>query len=46
LVLKIFWKKAIWEQTEWIIHVCFFIVLILLSILIAYNDILKIYIWN
>lgn len=46
LVLKIFWKKAIGEQTEWIIHVSFFIVLILLSILIAYNDILKIYLWN
>ncbi len=46
IVLKIFWKKAIWEQTEWIIHVAFFIILILLSILIAYNDILKIYLWN
>ncbi len=39
---KIFWKKlisAIWEN---IIHMWFFVLLIILSILIAYNDITKI----
>lgn len=40
---KIFWKKAISEQIEWYIHVWFFILLIFLSILIAYNDIIKIF---
>ncbi len=42
LIKKIFWKKAISEKTEWIIHVWFFMLLIALSILIAYNDINKI----
>ena len=42
-VRKIFWRKAINDRLEWMIHVGFFIFLILLSILIAYNDILKIY---
>lgn len=41
-VLKIIGKKAINERLEWYIHVWFFLFLILLSILIAYNDILKI----
>ena len=45
IILKIFGKKAINHQTESIIHVWSFIFLILLSILIAYNDILKI-IWD
>ncbi|MFK7779986.1 MAG: site-2 protease family protein [Candidatus Gracilibacteria bacterium] len=39
LVKKIFGKKAISEKTEGIIHVGFFIFLIALSLLIAYNDI-------
>ena len=42
LIKKIFWRKAISEKTEWYIHVWFFIVLIALSLLIAYNDISKI----
>ena len=42
LVLKITGKRALWEHIEWYIHVWFFVFLILLSILIAYNDILKI----
>jgi regulator of sigma E protease len=42
LIKKIFWKKAISEKTEWIIHVWFFILLIALSLIIAYNDINKI----
>lgn len=42
LIEKVFWKKAINEKTEWIIHVLFFIFLIALSLLIAYNDISKI----
>lgn len=41
-IQKFLWKKAINEQVEWIIHISFFIFLIILSILIAYNDILKI----
>ena len=42
LIERFFWKKAISEKTEWIIHVWFFIFLIALSLLIAYNDINKI----
>lgn len=42
IIQKIFWRKAINESLEWIIHVSFFIFLIALSILIAYNDINKI----
>lgn len=42
LIEKLFWKKAINEKTEWIIHVLFFVFLIALSLLIAYNDINKI----
>ena len=41
IVLRITGKKALPEHVEWYIHVWFFIFLILLSILIAYNDILK-----
>lgn len=39
---KITWKKVINENVEWIIHILFFILLIALSIIIAYNDIGKI----
>lgn len=42
LIKKIIWKKAISETTESIIHLWFFIILIALSLIIAYNDINKI----
>jgi regulator of sigma E protease len=42
IVLKIFWKKAINERLEAIIHTWFFVFLIWLSIIIAYNDISRI----
>ena len=42
LIEKVFWRKAISEKTEWLIHVWFFMLLIALSLLIAYNDISKI----
>ncbi len=39
----IFWKNKILEKGENIIHIFFFLLLIALSILIAYNDIIKIF---
>lgn len=42
IIQKIFWKKAINEKFEWWLHIGFFIFLIVLSLLIAYNDINKI----
>lgn len=39
---KIFWKQTVFTNIENLIHVIFFITLIALSILIAYNDILNI----
>lgn len=42
IVKNLFWRKAIHAGIENIIHVSFFILLIALSILIAYNDIIKI----
>jgi len=43
-VLKwIFWKKVIKENIEWLIHLWFFMVLIALSFVIMYNDIMKIF---
>ncbi len=42
IVLKLFWKKAINEKLEAIIHTWFFVFLIWLSIIIAYNDISRI----
>lgn len=39
---KLFWKKIVWPMGESIIHFIFFILLIILSIFIAYNDIVKI----
>jgi len=39
LVLFIFWRKALNEKNENIINLIFFIILIALSLLIAYNDI-------
>jgi len=42
LIKKAFWRSAINAKLENIIHFWFFILLIALSILIAYNDIIKI----
>lgn len=42
LIKKIFWKKIISEKIESLIHVWFFLFLIALSLIIAYNDINKI----
>lgn len=42
LIHKAIWKKIISEQSEAIIHFLFFIILIALSLLIWYNDIIKI----
>lgn len=42
LIKRIFWKKAISEKIESIIHFWFFVLLIALSLIIAYNDINKI----
>lgn len=42
IIKKIFGKKAISENLEGLLHVGFFILLIALSIIIAYNDIAKI----
>lgn len=42
IIKTIFWKKIIGEHIEWLLHVGFFIFLIALSIIIAYNDISKI----
>ena len=41
-IAKIFWKEAITQNLENLIHVFFFIVLIALSILIWYNDVVNI----
>lgn len=42
LIQKIFGKKAISEKVEAVVHFWFFVLLIALSIIIAYNDINKI----
>lgn len=42
IIKKIFGKKAISDTLEGMLHVGFFILLIALSIIIAYNDIIKI----
>lgn len=42
IIKKIFWKKAISDTLEWLLHMWFFIAIIILSIFIAYNDITKI----
>jgi len=41
-IVKLFWKKAMSANIEWIIHALFFVVLIALSLIIAYNDVIKI----
>lgn len=40
---KIFWKNFFWENAETIIHFTFFVILIALSLIIWYNDIIKIF---
>lgn len=42
LIKKVFWKKAINEKVEGLVHFGFFVLLIALSLIIAYNDINKI----
>jgi membrane-associated protease RseP (regulator of RpoE activity) len=42
MIEKIFGKKVISEKSETILHLIFFVILIILSIIIAYNDISKI----
>jgi regulator of sigma E protease len=42
LIKKFLWRSAINAQIENLIHFWFFVLLIALSILIAYNDIIKI----
>ena len=42
LIVKVFWKKAVSANIEWIIHALFFVLLIALSLIIAYNDVIKI----
>ncbi len=40
---KVFWKTALSWAVENLVHVMFFLILIALSILIAYNDIIRIF---
>lgn len=42
IIRKITWRKWLSPQVEWLIHMSFFVFLIFLSIIITYNDILKI----
>lgn len=42
ILTKLFWKKFLSNKVEWIIHFIFFMILIALSLIIAYNDINKI----
>lgn len=42
IIHRAFWKKIISEQSENIIHLLFFILLIALSLIIWYNDVIKI----
>ena len=42
VIKSLFWKKIIGENTQSMIHIWFFILLIALSIIIMYNDIIKI----
>ena len=41
-IVKLFWKKAMSANIEGIIHALFFVLLIALSLIIAYNDVIKI----
>lgn len=42
IIRKITWKKWIPPHIEWLIHLSFFVILIFLSIIITYNDVVKI----
>ncbi len=42
ILTKVFWKKFLSNKVEWLIHFIFFVILIALSLIIAYNDINKI----
>jgi membrane-associated protease RseP (regulator of RpoE activity) len=42
IIRKITWRKWISPQIEWLIHLSFFVILIFLSIIITYNDVVKI----
>lgn len=42
IIRKITWKKWISPQIEWLIHLSFFVFLIFLSIIVTYNDVVKI----
>lgn len=42
VIRKITWKKLISPHIEWVIHLSFFVILIILSIIVTYNDVLKI----
>lgn len=43
IVALIFWRKAINENTESLVHIIWFVLLIAISIYIAYNDIFKLF---
>lgn len=43
IIQKFTWKKWISPHIEWLIHIWFFAILIFLSIIITYNDVLKIF---
>ncbi len=42
LIRKVTWKKLISPHIEWVIHLSFFVILIFLSIIVTYNDVIKI----
>jgi regulator of sigma E protease len=42
IIRKITWKKWIPPHIEWLIHLSFFVILIFLSIIVTYNDVVKI----
>lgn len=42
IIRKLTWKKWIPPYFEWLIHLSFFVILIFLSIIVAYNDVIKI----
>lgn len=42
IIKKLTWKNWIPPYFEWLIHLSFFVILIFLSIIVAYNDVVKI----
>jgi len=42
IIRKVTWKKWIPPHIEWLIHLSFFVLLIFLSIIVTYNDVVKI----